>query len=90
MTPEVSDFIPGSLEDTDKSIEVADRNDIMAKQKGWVQIKRCKDNRDTSIATFHNVLLASDLCNRLFSIIRLMNLGHTCLLHKGFCMVYFG
>ena len=24
MTPEVSDFIPGSLEDTDKYIEVAD------------------------------------------------------------------
>ena len=24
MTPQVSDFIPGSLEDTDKHIEVAD------------------------------------------------------------------
>ena len=27
---------------------------------------------------------------RDFSIITLMNLGHTCLLHKGFCTVYFG
>ena len=28
MTPEVSDFIPGSLKDTDKHIEVADGNYI--------------------------------------------------------------
>ena len=34
MTPEVTDFIPGSLEDTDKFIEVADGNHVMAKQKG--------------------------------------------------------
>ena len=34
MTPEVSDFIPGSLEDMDKYIEVADRHHITAKQKG--------------------------------------------------------
>ena len=33
MTPEVSDFIPGSLEDTDKHIEVADRHHVTAKQK---------------------------------------------------------
>ena len=32
----------------------------------------------------------SKLCNRLFSIITLMNSGHTCLFHKGFCTVYFG
>ena len=34
MTPEVSDVIPGSLEDTDKYIEVADVNHVRAKQKG--------------------------------------------------------
>ena len=33
MTPEVSDFIPGSLEDTDKNIEVADRHHVTAKKK---------------------------------------------------------
>ena len=32
MTPEVSYFIPGSLEDTDKYIEVADRHHVTAKQ----------------------------------------------------------
>ena len=31
MTPEVTDFIPRSLEDTDKFIEVADGNHITAK-----------------------------------------------------------
>ena len=31
MTPEVSDFIPGSLEDTDKHIAVADRHHVMEK-----------------------------------------------------------
>ena len=33
MTPEVSNFIPGSLEDTDKHIEVADRHHVTDKQK---------------------------------------------------------
>ena len=36
-----------------------------------------------------NVLLAPDLCDRLFPIITLLNSGHTCLFHKGFCNVYF-
>ena len=82
MTPEVSDFIPGSLEDTDKYIEVADRHHVMAKQKVQVQIKMCNNNRKTFIATLYNVLLAPDLCNKLFSIVTLMNSGHTCLFHK--------
>ena len=33
MTPEVFDFIPGTLEDTDKYIEVADGHHVTAKQK---------------------------------------------------------
>ena len=33
MTPEVSDFIPVLLDDTDKHIEVADVHYVMAKQK---------------------------------------------------------
>ena len=90
MTPEVSDFIPGSLEDTEKYIEVADGHHVTAKQKGQVRIKMCDDNRDLFIATLHNALLAPDLCDRLFSIITLMNSGHTCLFHKGFFTVYFG
>ena len=84
MTPEVSDLISGSLEDTDKHIEVADRYHVTAKQKGQVQIKMCNNNGDTFIATLHNVLLAPHLCDRLFSIITLMNLVHNCLFHKGF------
>ena len=36
MTPEVLDFIPGSLEDTDKYIEVADGHHVTAKQKDQV------------------------------------------------------
>ena len=48
------------------------------------------DNGETFVATLYNVLLAPDLCDRLFSIITLMNSGHTCLFHKGFCTVYFG
>ena len=41
MTPEVTDFIPGSLEDTDKFIEVADRHHVTMKQKGSVRIQIC-------------------------------------------------
>ena len=44
MTPEVSDFISGSLEDTDKYIEVADVHHVTAKQKGQVRIQMCNDN----------------------------------------------
>ena len=56
MTPEVSDFIPGSLEDTDKYIEVADRHHATAKQKGQVRIKMCDNNGNTFVATLYNVL----------------------------------
>ena len=90
MTPEVADFIPGSLEDTDKFIEVADGHHVTAKQKGSVCIQMCDDNRKTFVVTLYNVLLAPDLCDRIFSIITLMNAGHTCLFQKGFCTVYFG
>ena len=48
------------------------------------------DNGKTFFATLYNVLLAPDLCDRLFSIIKLLNVGHTCIFHKGFCTVYFG
>ena len=87
MTPEVTDFIPGSLEDTDKFIEVADRHHVTEKQKSSVLIQMCDDNGKRVVATLNNVLLAPDLCDRLFSIITLMNDGHTCLFHKGFCTV---
>ena len=87
MTTEVSAFIPGSLEDTDKHIEIMDRHHVTAKQKGQVQIKICDDNVDPFITTLYNVVLAPDLCDRLFSIITLMNSGHTCLFYKGFCTV---
>ena len=70
MTPEVSDFIPGSLEDTDKYIEVAGGHHVMAKQKGQVRIQMCNDNGKTLIAALHNILLAPDLCYRLFHSLR--------------------
>ena len=60
MTPEVSYFIPGTLEDTDKYIEVADGHHVTAKQKGQVRIQMCNDNGKTFIATLYNVLLAPD------------------------------
>ena len=50
----------------------------------------CNYNGKTLIATIYNVLLAPDLCDRVFSITALMNAGHTCLFHKEFCPVYFG
>ena len=50
----------------------------------------CDDHGDPFIATLHNVILAPDLCDRLFSIIMLMNVGHTCIFHKGFCTLYSG
>ena len=66
ITPVVSDYIPGSLEDTYKHIEVMDGRDVTEKQKGQVRIKMCDNNGDTFITTLHNVLLAPDLCDKLF------------------------
>ena len=66
MTPEVSDFIPVTLEDTDKYIEVADEHHVTVKQKGQVRIQMCDDKGKTLIATLHIILLAPDLCDRLF------------------------
>ena len=66
MTPEVSYFIPGTLEETDKFIEVKDGHHVTAKQKGQVRIQMCDDNGKTFIATLYNVILAPDLCDRLF------------------------
>ena len=84
MTPEVSDIIPGTLEDTDKYIEAADGHHVTAKQKGQVQIQMCDDNGNSFITTLYSVLLAPNLCDRLFSIIMLMNAGHSCLFTKFF------
>ena len=90
MKPEVSYLIPGSLEYTDKYIEVTDVHHVTEKQKGQVQIKMCDNTGKPFIVTLHNILLESDLCDRLFSSITLMNSGHTCIFYKGFCTVYFG
>ena len=90
MKQEVLDFIPGSLGDTDKHIEVADGHHVTARKKRQAQIKMCNNNRDPFVATLHYVLLAPYLCDILFYIITLMNSRHTCLFHKGFCTVYFG
>ena len=57
MTTEVSGFITGSLEDTDKYIEAADGHHVTVKQKGKVQIKMCDDHGDPFITMLHNVLL---------------------------------
>ena len=56
MTLEVSDFIPRSLEDTNKYIEVAGIHHVTAKQKSQVHIQMCDDNRKPFIATLHNIL----------------------------------
>ena len=59
-------------------------------KKAQIKIIVFNNNGDPFITTLHNVHFAPYLCNRSFSIIKLMNLGHICLFQKGFCMVYFG
>ena len=82
ITPQVSYFIPGLLEDTDKYIEVADRYHVTDKQKVRFKYKMCDTNGYPFIVILHNIILAPDLCDMLSSINKLMNLGHTCLFHK--------
>ena len=70
MTPEILDFIPVSLVETYKYVEVADGHLATEKKTGQVQIKICDYNGEPFIATLYNVLFAPDLCNKLFSIIK--------------------
>ena len=63
MKPEISDFISGSLVETDNYIEVADGNFVTVKQKGEIKIKMRNDNENPFIATLYNVLFAPDLCD---------------------------
>ena len=81
MKAQVSDSIPVLLEDTDEYIEDMDGNNVTAKQKGQDQIKMYGDNGNSFVATLHNVLLAPDLYNWLFSIIKLINSRHNYLFH---------
>ena len=77
MSPDISNFIPGSLVETDKYIEVSDGNFVTEKQTGEVQIKMRDNNFKPFIATLYNIIFAPDLWDQLFSIIALMNSGHT-------------
>ena len=52
MTPEISYFIPGSLVEKDKYIEVADWNFVPAKQTEEVQIKICDNNGNLSLERY--------------------------------------
>ena len=90
MMPQVQYFIPGSLEYTDKHIEVADGHHVAAKQRVQVQIKMFDNNGNPFVAELQNVLLTTDLCDRLFSIISLINFGMYLFISQGFCTVYFG
>ena len=51
MTPDISDFVPGSLVETDKYIEVVDGHFFTAKKKGQVQIKIWENYGKPFIAT---------------------------------------
>ena len=55
MTREISGFIPGSLVETDKYIEVADGHFVTAKQTEQVQIEMLDDNGKPFIATQHQI-----------------------------------
>ena len=61
MTSDISEFIPGSLVETDKYIKFSDGSLVTEKQTGGFQIKMRDDNGKTFIAMLYNILLAPDL-----------------------------
>ena len=63
MTPDILDFIPGSLMETYVYIEVAYGHFVTEKQTGEVQIKMLDNNGKPFIATLYNVLLVPYLCD---------------------------
>ena len=50
----------------------------------------CDDNLKPFIDMLCKLLLAPDLCDKLFSIIALIDQVNTYLFHKGFCIIFFG
>ena len=84
MKPEISYFILGSLVETYKYIVVEDGHFFTEKQTGESQIKMHDNNGKSFIAKLYDVLLEKDLCDLLFSIIKLMNLVYTYFFVKGF------
>ena len=83
MTPQGSDFIPVPLGDFYKYVKVVDGHYVTENQKGPVQIIIWDNNGNPFVVTLHKLLLTPDLCYRLFFIIMLMDLVHTCLFQKG-------
>ena len=77
MTPDISDFLPRSLIETDKYFEVSNEHYITAKQTGKLRIRMHNNNGKPLIDTLYNVLFTPDLCDQLFYIITLIHLGHT-------------
>ena len=69
MTPDISDFILGSLVETDKYTKVPDENFFAAKQTGKFQIEICDRNGKPFIALLYNMILVPDLCDRLFPLL---------------------
>ena len=67
--------------ETYKYIKVSDEHFVTAKQTGKFQIEMSNDNGKPFIAQLYNELLAPDLCDKLFSIFKLMNSGHIRLFH---------
>ena len=89
MTLNISNFIPVSLVGIDKYIEVTDGH-FHSKTNRRSSNKMRDNNGKPLIAVLYNVLLAPDLCGRLFSIITLMNSRQTFTFTKGFFAVFFG
>ena len=53
MTPEIPDYKPGLLAETNKYIEVSDGHLVTEKQTGEPQIKMCGNNGKPFIAMFY-------------------------------------
>ena len=68
MKPKFSDFVPTSLVETDKYIEVADGYFLTSKQTGEFQINMRDNNCKTFIATLYNVLFTPDLSESIIFI----------------------
>ena len=63
MTPKISDFVLGSLVETNKYTEFTFGHFVTAKLTGEIKINMRDDNVKHFIATLYNVLFAPDLCN---------------------------
>ena len=89
MTPHVTDFLPDSLIDTNKIVEIADGSEASCTLHGSVLLNMLDDRGEQIQGEMEGVLYIKGLTQRLFSVPTFKNQGHHVLFGSTFAQLFF-